>query len=153
MEESQARYAIDVSQTASFSAPEAPGEAWMRRLNMDLWEFARSLHRKGEIEDLVNEFLEDLAAAWRDRLFSIHEWDARPLGPAADGVLLLLSRLLDLLSRLLDRAAANDGPVWTPVPIDTSPQVTPRGPNSAFPVNINRGGHHRSTLGSVVLAA
>lgn len=46
-----------------------------------------------------------------------------------------------------------DCPVWIPTPIDTSPRVTPRGPNFAFPVSNHRGGHYRSTLGSVVLAA
>ncbi|MER5501389.1 hypothetical protein ABT096_29870 [Streptomyces sp. NPDC002561] len=65
----------------------------------------------------------------------------------------LVHVLILLLSQLLGRGAANDMPVWTPVPIETAPQVAPRGPNIAFPVNTHRGGHHRSTLGSVVLAA
>jgi hypothetical protein len=58
-----------------------------------------------------------------------------------------------LLSRLLGRTSANDVLVWTPVPLERTPEITPRGPNPAFPVNTHRGGHHRSTPGSVVLAA
>ncbi|MEI5103962.1 hypothetical protein RB200_42665 [Streptomyces sp. PmtG] len=61
--------------------------------------------------------------------------------------------LLRLLSHLLGRASADDVPVWAPVPLERTPEITPRGPNPAFPVNTHRGGHHRSTLGSVVLAA
>lgn len=61
--------------------------------------------------------------------------------------------LLRLLSRLLGRVTANDLPVQTSVPLEHTPQIAPRGPNPAFLVNTNRGGHHRSTLGSVVLTA
>lgn len=61
--------------------------------------------------------------------------------------------LLRLLSHLLGRSSAADVPVWTPVPLERTPEITPRGPNPAFPVNTHRGGHFRSTLGSVVLAA
>ncbi|MFE1299097.1 hypothetical protein [Streptomyces sp. NPDC058731] len=65
----------------------------------------------------------------------------------------LVRVLILLLSRLLGRTAADDMPVWKPEPIDTSPQITPRGPNDAFPVYTHRGGFHRSALGSAVLAA
>ncbi|MFE6916499.1 hypothetical protein [Streptomyces rubiginosohelvolus] len=65
----------------------------------------------------------------------------------------LVRALILLLSWLLGRGAVTDTPVWTAVPIDTAPQVAPRGPNSAFPVFIYRGGHFRSALGSVVPAA
>lgn len=65
----------------------------------------------------------------------------------------LVRVLLLLLSRLLGRSAADDMPVWKPEPIDTSPQITPRGPNDAFPVYTHWGGFHRSALGSAVLAA
>ncbi|GAA3492031.1 hypothetical protein GCM10018987_61140 [Streptomyces cremeus] len=65
----------------------------------------------------------------------------------------LAAVLLLLLSRRLSQLSADDIPVWTPVPLERTPEITPRGPNSAFPVNTHRGGHHRSTLGSVVLAA
>lgn len=66
----------------------------------------------------------------------------------------LVRVLILLLSRLLGRAVADDVPVWKPEPIDTSPQITPRGPNSVFPVTNHRGGHHSScALGSAVLAA
>ncbi|MFD7539579.1 hypothetical protein [Streptomyces sp. NPDC059819] len=61
--------------------------------------------------------------------------------------------LLRLLSGLLGRATAYDVPAWTPMPLERTPQIAPRGPNPAFPVNTHRGGHQRSTLGSVVLAA
>ncbi|MEU7636548.1 hypothetical protein AB0C11_10705 [Streptomyces sp. NPDC039016] len=61
--------------------------------------------------------------------------------------------LLLLLSRALGRAYAEDVPVWQPEPIDETPQIAPRGPNHAFPVPTHRGGHHRSALGSAVLAA
>lgn len=83
---------------------------------------------------------------------------ARALAEALAEVIACLLRflirvLILLLSRLLGRAAADDVPVWKPVPIEATPQIAPRGPNSAFPVTTHRGGHHRSTLGSVVLAA
>ncbi|MER5891362.1 hypothetical protein ABT160_46890 [Streptomyces sp. NPDC001941] len=61
--------------------------------------------------------------------------------------------LLLLLSRALGRTYAEDVPVWQPEPIDEKPQIAPRGPNSAFPVNIIRGGHRSSAQGSAVLAA
>ncbi|MFF3751037.1 hypothetical protein ACFYYH_11335 [Streptomyces sp. NPDC002018] len=65
----------------------------------------------------------------------------------------LVRVLILLLSRLLGRAAVENVPVWKPDPIDTSPQITPRGPNSALPLITHRGGHHRSALGSAVIAA
>ncbi|WP_404956606.1 hypothetical protein [Streptomyces sp. 147326] len=76
------------------------------------------------------------------------------LAELRDELLQMLARvLLVLLSRLLSRTAPDDVPMWKPIPIDATPQIAPRGPNPAFPVNTNRGGHRRSTLGSVVLAA
>ncbi|MFH9402113.1 hypothetical protein ACH4JS_20460 [Streptomyces sp. NPDC017638] len=57
--------------------------------------------------------------------------------------------LMALLASLTPRPA--DCVIWTPRPLDTSPQVAPRGPNPAFPVISLRGG--RSALGSAVLAA
>ncbi|WP_330174539.1 hypothetical protein OG875_13895 [Streptomyces sp. NBC_01498] len=76
------------------------------------------------------------------------------LAEVVASVLRFLTRLLMvLLSRLMGRSSAIDLPIWKPDPIDTLPQVTPRGPNSALPVMTYRGGHRRSTLGSVVLAA
>ncbi|MBC9714491.1 hypothetical protein H9Y04_18175 [Streptomyces sp. TRM66268-LWL] len=65
----------------------------------------------------------------------------------------LLDVLIAILSAILGREATDDVPVWKPDPIETTPQITPRGPNAAFPVNTYRGGHSRSALGSVVLAA
>ncbi|GAA1305786.1 hypothetical protein [Streptomyces javensis] len=62
----------------------------------------------------------------------------------------LVRVLLLLLSRSLSRAKHEDVPVWQPEPIDTSPQIRPRGPNSALPVTTYRGGHYRSALGSAV---
>ncbi|MDT0454832.1 hypothetical protein RM550_03625 [Streptomyces sp. DSM 41527] len=109
-----------------------------KRAGKRLWRAAWGLrHTKTTIErrDSVREFLAALA-----------ELSAQ--------LLQMLARvLLVLLSRLLGRTAADDVPAWKPVPIDSTPQIAPRGPNPAFPVNINRGGHRRSTLGSVVLAA
>ncbi|WP_382465573.1 hypothetical protein ACFIN9_20785 [Streptomyces noursei] len=61
--------------------------------------------------------------------------------------------LLRLLSRALGCMRAADIPVWHPEPIEESPQITPRGPNCALPVNTYWGGRHRSALGSAVLAA
>lgn len=57
--------------------------------------------------------------------------------------------LMALLASLTPRPA--DCVIWAPRPLDTSPQVAPRGPNTAFPVISLRGG--RSALGSAVLAA
>lgn len=65
----------------------------------------------------------------------------------------LVRTLLLLLSRSLSQATPEDGPVWQPEPLDVSPQIRPRGPNSVFPVVTYRGGHCRSALGSAVLAA
>jgi len=57
--------------------------------------------------------------------------------------------LMALLASLTPRPAVCV--IWAPRPLDTSPQVAPRGPNPAFPVISLRGG--RSALGSAVLAA
>lgn len=57
--------------------------------------------------------------------------------------------LMALLASLTPRPA--DCVNWAPRPLDTSPQVAPRGPNPALPVISLRGG--RSALGSAVLAA
>ncbi|WUH96090.1 hypothetical protein OG900_10265 [Streptomyces sp. NBC_00433] len=70
-------------------------------------------------------------------------------------LLAFLSRaLLLLLSRLLNRAGTKDDlPTWMPDPIETAPQITPRGPNPAFPVSTYRGGRRSSTPGGVAVAA
>ncbi|MDH6123028.1 hypothetical protein ABH930_007416 [Kitasatospora sp. GAS204A] len=65
----------------------------------------------------------------------------------------LVAVLLALLSRSLGRSSTDQVQVWQPEPIEESPQITPRGPNAPFPVSTYRGGHHRSALGSAVLAA
>ncbi|MFG2906220.1 hypothetical protein ACGF13_14270 [Kitasatospora sp. NPDC048286] len=65
----------------------------------------------------------------------------------------LVRALLALLSRSLGCANANSAPTHKPVPIDLTPQITPRGPNSAFPVITHRGGLRSSALGNVVVAA
>ncbi|GFE12421.1 hypothetical protein Sgleb_04680 [Streptomyces glebosus] len=67
-------------------------------------------------------------------------------------LLFLAIALLLLLSRSVSRSYTEEAE-WKPEPIDTSPQIMPRGPNPAFPVTTYRGGHFRSTLGSVALAA
>ncbi|MFJ3649880.1 hypothetical protein [Streptomyces murinus] len=111
-----------------------PGERACRRLWRAAWGLRRA---KTTIErrEAAREFLAALA-----------ELRAQ--------LLQMLARvLLVLLSRLLGRTAADDVAVWKPVPIDSTPQIAPRGPNPVLPVNINRGGHQRSMLGSVVLTA
>ncbi|MEU8617047.1 hypothetical protein [Streptomyces sp. NPDC048623] len=65
----------------------------------------------------------------------------------------LVRVLILLLSRLLGRVAADDVPAWKPDPIDAAPKITPRGPNTVFPVATYRGGRHSSAQGSAVLAA
>ncbi|MFF9350525.1 hypothetical protein [Streptomyces sp. NPDC014734] len=65
----------------------------------------------------------------------------------------IVAALLLALFRSTTRLPESDHSDWKSDPIDISPGIAPRGPNTAVPVLINRGGHHRSTLGSVVLAA
>ncbi|GAA1937009.1 hypothetical protein [Kitasatospora viridis] len=65
----------------------------------------------------------------------------------------LVRALLRLLSGSLTRTRTADIPAWQPEPIDVSPQITPRGPNPALPVTTHRGGHNRSALGRLELAA
>ncbi|WP_143200084.1 hypothetical protein [Kitasatospora sp. CB01950] len=65
----------------------------------------------------------------------------------------LVRALLRLLSGALARTRTADVPTWQPEPIEESPQITPRGPNSFFPVCTYRGGRRGSALGSAVLAA
>ncbi|MFL4495932.1 hypothetical protein ACJ6WD_32530 [Streptomyces sp. VTCC 41912] len=90
---------------------------------------------------------EERREAAREFLSALAELIARLIG-------FLARLLLRLLSGLLGRAARNDLPVWTPIPLERTPEVIPRGPNPAFPVNINWGGHHSSRApGSAVLAA
>lgn len=94
-----------------------------------------------------------LAKTTIERRDAVREFLAALAELTAQLLRMLARVLLVLLSRLLGRATADDVPVWKPVPIESTPQIAPRGPNSAFPVSNHRGGHHRSTLGSVVLAA
>ncbi|MFI6374082.1 hypothetical protein [Streptomyces sp. NPDC050546] len=79
------------------------------------------------------------------------------LAALADLILCLLRFLVSavwlLLSLLMSHADAGLAVFWKPPPIDAAPQIAPRGPNSPFPVLTYRGGHHRSALGSAVLAA
>lgn len=65
----------------------------------------------------------------------------------------LVRALLTLMSRSLGRTSANHTLVWQPEPIEESPQITPRGPNTALPVSCYRGGRRSSALGNVVVAA
>lgn len=65
----------------------------------------------------------------------------------------LVAVLLGLLSRSLSQTDVTARSVPKPAPSERTPQITPRGPNSAFPVSTYRGGHRSSALGSVVLAA
>lgn len=79
------------------------------------------------------------------------------LAALADLLLCLLQfivqAVLMLLSQLMGRSNVLPVAMWKPEPTDIFPRVTPRGPNPALPVITYRGGHHRSSLGSVVLAA
>ncbi|MYU54101.1 MULTISPECIES: hypothetical protein [Streptomyces] len=109
-------------------------------------ESARKRYRKAAGSLKVANTLAERRRAARAFLAALAELVACLLG-------FLVSVLLLLLSRLLGCITADDLRVWKPAPIETTPQIAPRGPNPAFPVYINRGGHHRSTLGSVVLAA
>ncbi|MFE2734115.1 hypothetical protein [Streptomyces sp. NPDC059349] len=65
----------------------------------------------------------------------------------------IVAALLLALFRSTARLPESDHSDWKPTPIDASPCIAPRGPNSAAPALIVRGGHSRSTLGSVVLTA
>ncbi|MFI6607128.1 hypothetical protein [Streptomyces sp. NPDC050507] len=64
-----------------------------------------------------------------------------------------VSATLLMLSYSISRVDDGVNARWKPPPMDTAPQITPRGPNSAFPVLTYRGGHYGSALGSAVLAA
>ncbi|MFI0728608.1 hypothetical protein ACH4S9_06235 [Streptomyces sp. NPDC021225] len=102
---------------------------------------------KSAVEDLR------LASTAQERRCAVQRFLAA-LAELIACLLRFLGRLLILLlSRLLGRAAADEIPLWTPEPIDASPQITPRGPNLAFLVYTHRGGFRRSALGSAVLAA
>ncbi|MFG2716232.1 hypothetical protein ACGFX2_37730 [Streptomyces goshikiensis] len=109
-----------------------------RRACRRLWRAAWNLRRAKTISErrhAARQFLDELA------------------GLRVELLKMLARVLLVLLSRLLSRTAPDDVPIWKPIPIDATPQIAPRAPNPAVPVNITWGGHCRSTLGSVVLAA
>ncbi|WP_322985507.1 hypothetical protein [Streptomyces sp. S584] len=93
------------------------------------------------------------ASTARERRKAAREFCAAVAELVAHIIAFLVGVLLRLLSGLLGRTTAIDVAVRTPVPLERTPDVTPRGPNSAFPVNKHRGGRHRSALGSAVLAA
>lgn len=93
------------------------------------------------------------AATQREKRVAVREY----LAALADLILCLLCFLVSavrlLLSLLMSRADSGLATVWRPPPIDAVPQIAPRGPDFPFPVPTCRGGHHRSALGSAVLAA
>lgn len=93
------------------------------------------------------------AATARERRQAAREFCAAVAELIAQIFTFLARVLLRFLSGLLGRTTSVDVDVWMPVPLKRTPVIAPRGPNSAFPVNTHRGGHYRSTLGSVVLAA
>ncbi|MFB6604538.1 hypothetical protein ACFCXR_30645 [Streptomyces noursei] len=72
---------------------------------------------------------EERRQAAREFLNALAELIARLIG-------FLVRLLLRLLSGLLGRTTGNDLPVWAPMPLERTPEVIPRGPNPAFPVNI-----------------
>ena len=111
------------------------------------WQDDAHARLRGAVENLRSaSTVTERRAAARDFLAALGELIACLLR-------FLVRVLILLLSRLLGRAAADDVPVWKPEPIDTSPQITPRGPNPAFRLHIHRGGFHRSVFGSAVPAA
>ncbi|MFE2625925.1 hypothetical protein ACFXKH_38675, partial [Streptomyces caelestis] len=94
------------------------------------------------------------ASTTRERREAAHEFCAAVADLLAHILAFLVRALLRLLSGLLACTTANDIAVRTPVPRELLPDITPRGPNPAFPVSEHRGGHHSSrALGSAVLAA
>lgn len=77
---------------------------------------------------------------------------------ALTAVVLLLARffagiVLLILSCSISRVDVDAKALWQPPPMDETPQIAPRGPNSAVPVSTYRGGHHRSAPGSAATAA
>jgi hypothetical protein len=108
---------------------------------------ARARFRAAAEQLRTAESATDRRTAAREFLAAMAELIAQLLHFLVRLLLLLLSKLLGL------RGGIGDIPVWKPEPIDARPQVTPRGPNTAFPVKTHRGGHRSSALGSVVLAA
>ncbi|MEU2332678.1 hypothetical protein ABZ770_16090 [Streptomyces sp. NPDC006654] len=65
----------------------------------------------------------------------------------------IIAAVLLALFRSAARLPESDHSDWKPAPIDAFPRIAPRGPNFAAPVLTVRGGHSRSTPGSVVLTA
>ncbi|MER7842951.1 hypothetical protein ABTZ03_03270 [Kitasatospora sp. NPDC096077] len=145
--------AVRQSIAEGLASPVAADAIWrFERLNPNLAAAHRAYY---STQDAVRDAAEELRQADTS--------DARRV--AVEGFLLAMSELIlylvgflalvlmALLSRLLGRAGADHVPTWRPEPIEESPQITPRGPNSAFPVCTYRGGLRGSALGSVVVAA
>lgn len=136
------------------------------KVSIRLWgdadfKAAEAIARLGDLRqprgtrDRLRGAAEDLRSAVTvtERRSAVREFRAA-LAEFLDCLLRFLVRVLILLlSRMLGRVGADDVPVWKPDPIDATPQITPRGPNTAFPVTTYRGGRRSSAQGSAVLAA
>lgn len=130
--------------------PTAPYRSGLRRSKRDNQRSAKELSQRLRA---ASQRLREATKAEDDPRTAAREFLAALAELIACLLRFLVRMLILLLSRLLGRAAADDVPVWKPDPIDTTPQITPRGPNPIFPVFLHRGGFRRSALGSVVLAA
>ncbi|MEU3053292.1 hypothetical protein [Streptomyces griseus] len=86
-------------------------------------------------------------------LFFVKQFLAALAELAQNLLALAVEKVALLLPKSLSGFDEDEALLWKPDLIDATPRVVPRGPNSAFPVNTHRGGHYRSALGSVVLAA
>ncbi|MFF9341755.1 hypothetical protein ACF1CG_18700 [Streptomyces sp. NPDC014773] len=93
------------------------------------------------------------ASTARERRAAAREFREALVELVAHVFVFLVRVLLRFLSGLLGRTTAADVAATAPVPLERTPNVTPRGPNAALPVNTHRGGHHSSAQGSAVLAA
>ncbi|MGW5418929.1 hypothetical protein [Streptomyces sp. NPDC003943] len=115
----------------------------------------RNLRQPLGTRDRLKAAAEDLRSAntVTERRAAVREFRAAFAEFVASLLRFLVRVLILLLSRMLGRAGADDVPVWKPDPIDAAPQITPRGPNLAFPVTTYRGGRRSSAQGSAVLVA
>ena len=88
----------------------------------------------------------DLRAAVREFLAAVAHF-------VRSSVEFLTALLTLLLARNIGFVLIDVDDCWRPTPIDSSPQITPRGPNTALPMPTYRGGRRSSALGSALLAA
>lgn len=117
--------------------------------------FSEDLRQPVSTRARLRDAAEDLRAAVTiaERRTAVREFRAALAEFLVCLVQFLVRVLILLLSRMLGRMGADDVPVWKPDPIDTAPQITPRGPNTSFSVTTYRGGRRSSAQGSAVLPA